>query len=77
MPPIFIGAFDAEKIAFVDYSVVANVFIKNDFNWNVTPSNHSTKEFKYLLPEFPSKCIAKPGQVSQRKNHPEIWSIPL
>ena len=49
LPPIFIGAFDAEKIAFVDYSVVANVFIKNDFNWNVTPSNHSTKEFKYLL----------------------------
>ena len=49
LPPIFIGAFDAEKIAFVDYSVVANVFIKNDFNWNVTPSNHSTKEFKCLL----------------------------
>ena len=30
-----------------------------------------------LQPEFPSKCIAKHGQVSQRKNHPEIWSIPL
>lgn len=49
LPPIFIGAFDAEKIAFVDYSLIANVLIKNDFNWQVTPSNHKTKEFKYLL----------------------------
>ncbi len=48
MPPYFLGAFDAEKIAFVDYSKVMHIFSKNDFNWNVTPSDHNSKEFKEL-----------------------------
>lgn len=48
VPPYFLGAADAEKIAFVEYNKVMHVFSKNDFNWNVTPSDHSTKEFKEL-----------------------------
>lgn len=48
MPPKFIGAFDAEKIAFIPYSAIMEVFNQNDFNWNVTPSDHETKEFKQL-----------------------------
>ena len=48
LPPKFIGAFDAEKIAFIPYHEVMDVFEKNDFNWNVTPSDHDTKEFKEL-----------------------------
>ena len=48
MPPMFLGAFDAEKIAFIEFHHVVSVFYQNDFNWNVTPSNHSTKEFKQL-----------------------------
>lgn len=47
-PPKFLGAFDAEKIAFIPYSAVMEVFSQNDFNWNVTPSNHNTKEFQQL-----------------------------
>lgn len=39
---------DAEKIAFIDYAEVAGVFTQNDFNWNVKPSDHGTKEFKQL-----------------------------
>ena len=46
--PIFLGAFDAEKIAFIPYESIADIFTQHDFNWNVTPSNHSTKEFKQL-----------------------------
>lgn len=49
LPPMFLGAFDAEKIAFISYDVIAPVFFQNDFNWNVTPSNHDTKEFKQLF----------------------------
>jgi len=45
LPPAFLGVFDAEKIAFVPYQKVSELFYKNDFNWNVAPSNHSTKEF--------------------------------
>ena len=48
MPPYFLGAADAEKIAFVEYSKVMHIFSKTDFNWNVPPSDHGTKEFKEL-----------------------------
>ena len=48
LPPKFLGAFDAEKMAFIPYSAVMEVFSQNDFNWNVTPSDHETKEFKQL-----------------------------
>ena len=48
LPPIFLGAFDAEKFAFIPWTSVMDVFAQNDFNWNVTPSNHDTKEFRHL-----------------------------
>lgn len=48
MPPAYLGAFDAEKIAFIEYHKVLHIFSQNDFNWNVTPSNHDTKEFRQL-----------------------------
>ncbi|TAG51354.1 MAG: hypothetical protein EAZ27_13690 [Cytophagales bacterium] len=49
LPPAFLGAFDCEKIAFIPYSEISEIFYQNDFNWNVTPSNYETKEFKNLL----------------------------
>lgn len=48
LPPAFLGAFDAEKIAFIPYNAIQDVFYQNDFNWNVTPSNYETKEFKLV-----------------------------
>lgn len=48
LPPAFLGAFDYKKIAFVPYISVQDIFYLNDFNWNVTPSNHETKEFKLI-----------------------------
>ena len=48
LPPRFLGAFDAEKIAFVPYHEISDVFYKNDFNWNVTASDHDSKEFLEL-----------------------------
>lgn len=48
LPLAFLGAFDAEKIAFLPYTNIIDVFYQNDFNWNVTPSDHETKEFKQL-----------------------------
>ncbi len=49
LPPAYLGAFDAEKIAFIHYNDIHDIFYINDFNWNVTPSNYETKEFKLLL----------------------------
>lgn len=48
MPPAFLGAFDFKKIAFVPYINISDIFYMNDFNWNVTPSNHETKEFRLI-----------------------------
>ena len=48
LPPKYIGAFDAEKFAFIEYHQIQEIFFQNDFNWTVTPSNHDTKEFKQL-----------------------------
>lgn len=48
LPPSFLGAFDAEKIAFLPYSAILDVLHQNDFNWNVAPSDHKTKEFLQL-----------------------------
>ena len=45
LPPAFLGAFDAKKIAFVPYNTIIDIFGMNDFNWNVMPSNHETREF--------------------------------
>ena len=48
MPPAFLGAFDFKKMAFVPYINIQDIFYLNDFNWNVTPSNHETKEFQLI-----------------------------
>ncbi|HEV8081255.1 MAG TPA: hypothetical protein VGP43_11100 [Chitinophagaceae bacterium] len=48
LPPAFLGAFDFKKIAFVPYISIQDLFYINDFNWNVAPSNHDTKEFKLI-----------------------------
>ncbi|MCL1946240.1 MAG: hypothetical protein FWF51_03680 [Chitinivibrionia bacterium] len=48
LPPPFLGCFDCEKIAFVHYHEFLEIFHKNDFNWNVTPSNRETREFKII-----------------------------
>jgi hypothetical protein len=49
LPPPFLGAFDAEKMALIPYNEIHEIFYQNDFNWNVTPSNHDTEEFKTVL----------------------------
>ena len=38
VPPKFIGCFDNEKIAFVEYHNVLPIYQINDFNWTQTPS---------------------------------------
>ena len=48
LPPHYFGAFDADKIAFLPNHKISSVFSQNDFNWNVTPSDHETKEFKQI-----------------------------
>ena len=48
LPPPFLAAFDAEKIAFIPYKEILPFFSQNDFNWNVTPSDEKSREFGML-----------------------------
>jgi hypothetical protein len=48
LPPPMLGALDGEKIAFIHYTEIHDIFYQNDFNWNVTPSDYETKEFKLV-----------------------------
>lgn len=59
LPPHFLGAFDHEKIAFIEFHHVVDVFYMNDFNWNVTPSNHNTEEFHMLYDLLHDKLAAE------------------
>ena len=45
LPPKYLAAFNATRIAFIPYSEVVEIFYQNDFNWNVAPSDHETREF--------------------------------
>ncbi|GHV79360.1 hypothetical protein AGMMS49944_11510 [Spirochaetia bacterium] len=47
-PPNLLGCFDCEKIAFVNYFEIQNIFYQNDFNWKITPSDTETNEFKQV-----------------------------
>ena len=48
LPPPFLAAFDAEKIAFLPYREILPFLALNDFNWNVAPSDTSSREFGLL-----------------------------
>jgi hypothetical protein len=52
MPPPFLGCYDNEKIAFIPYSEIQDIFYQNDFNWNVAPSNRETREFKQVYTQI-------------------------
>lgn len=58
LPPKFLGAFDSEKIAFIQYNHLLELFYRNDFNWNITPSDHNTKEFATVF-EAVKECLEK------------------
>ena len=72
LPPVFLGAFDAEKMAFIKYNVVSEIFSQNDFDWKVTPSNHDTKEFKQLYSLVKDELERKSQIFYYDKNDSEL-----
>lgn len=45
LPPPFLAVFDREEITFFKFYDIQEVFALNDFNWNITPSNHKSEDF--------------------------------
>ena len=48
-PPPFLGAFDAEKIAFLPWHALLDLFFRSDIDWTATPSNTQTSAFQHVL----------------------------
>jgi len=55
LPPLYLGAFDAEKIAFIKYDdklqrqVIFDQVLENKIDWtSITPSDHTTEEFQLV-----------------------------
>ncbi|MBC7406569.1 MAG: hypothetical protein H7230_03830, partial [Candidatus Parcubacteria bacterium] len=72
LPPAYLGAFDGDQIAFLPYNDVQEVFYQNDFNWNVTPSNHTTKEFIQLAQLVAQTIASKSLQFTFGEDDVEI-----
>ncbi|EJP4818465.1 hypothetical protein NUC43_000696 [Campylobacter upsaliensis] len=75
LPPIFLGAFDCEKIAFIPYHELDSIFSQNDFNWLVTPSKHDTKEFKTLHALAKELLESKKLQFNFKSDTKELQSF--
>ncbi len=56
-PPRFVGCFDNEKIAFVEYHYILPVFNLNDFNWTQTPSAVDDKTVETVRGVVPADKI--------------------
>lgn len=72
LPPPFLGALDADKIAFIPYNDIHDIFYQNDFNWKVTPSNHETKEFKQVLEKVQLSLESKSLFFDYKKDNKEL-----
>ncbi|EAL3927770.1 hypothetical protein A0049_01905 [Campylobacter upsaliensis] len=75
LPPLFLGAFDCEKIAFIPYHELDSIFSQNDFNWLVTPSKHDTKEFKTLHALAKELLESKKLQFNFKSDTKELQSF--
>ena len=72
LPPPFLGAFDGEKIAFIPYNEIHDIFYQNDFNWNVTPSEYETKEFKIVREKVKTSIDQKTLLFNYEKDDREL-----
>jgi hypothetical protein len=75
LPPAFLGAFDFKKITFVEYINVQDIFYLNDFNWNVTPSNHETKEFLLIKERIESILKTNTYVFDYEKDEKELHTF--
>lgn len=72
LPPAFLGAFDCAKIAFVEYHEIMSVFSQSDFNWNVAPSDYTTKEFRELYAKIKHLLESKSLVFDYSKDKTEL-----
>ena len=72
LPPPMLGAFDGEKMAFIPYHEIHDIFYQNDFNWNVTPSDYETKEFQFVHEKVKDTIDAKTLLFNYEKDDSEL-----
>lgn len=69
--PNLLCAFDGEKIAFLPFACLQEIFYQSDIDFSVTPSNHTSEQFLKLLKELDS--ILNTAQIFYyEKNNEEL-----
>lgn len=66
LPPLYLGAFDAEKIAFIKYDdnlqrqVIFDQVLENKIDWTrITPSDHTSEEFQLVKSKAKNVLLGK------------------
>ena len=59
LPPAWLAAFDGQKIAFVPWASIADIFTLNDFNWHAAPSDHASREFQTVRARIEGTLAAR------------------
>ena len=59
LPPAWLAAFDGQKIAFVPWASIADIFTLNDFNWHAAPSDHTSREFQTVRARIEATLAAR------------------
>ncbi len=79
LPPLYLGAFDAEKIAFIPYDdklqrqVIFDQILENDIDWTrVTPSDHSSKDFAKVKKKAKDILLNNKSQFDFIKDEKEL-----
>jgi hypothetical protein len=70
-PPPFLCVFDYKKIAFLQYNAVHDIFYQTDFNWNITPSDHKSKEFMQIK-DIVEKTVNEKQMIFSFENHKSV-----
>jgi hypothetical protein len=64
LAPPWLGCFDEARIAFVSFHDMLPIFNETDFNWNTTPSNHETEDFRKARDKVKNLIGAKIAEYS-------------
>ncbi|MDR2500798.1 MAG: hypothetical protein LBD37_06955, partial [Treponema sp.] len=59
LAPPWLCVFDGARISFVSFHDILPIFNETDFNWNQTPSNHDTEDFKKAREKVKNRIGAK------------------
>ncbi|MCL1855692.1 MAG: hypothetical protein FWF86_08165, partial [Clostridia bacterium] len=70
LPPKFLGCFDDERIAFIEFNDLIDLFSASDVNWKATPSAVGAPDFAKLRKKVEERMAVSSTLVEFRFDDP-------